>query len=142
MIIRIRIVYDDRQWIDVPPHRQYRRRSRPMSVYRIYIRARSRASPEPAPPPRSALLRGARINSGRGLALNHRSGARPQMVTILGWTTLDTARLPLDLRRRLQPRPAAGYSRRRMRAAIKARPSYVRTTRTIRAAVASLKLQP
>jgi hypothetical protein len=26
MIIRIRIVYDDRLWIDTPPHRQYRRR--------------------------------------------------------------------------------------------------------------------
>jgi hypothetical protein len=63
-------------------------------------------------------------------------------ITILGWTTLETARLPLDLRRRLQPRAAAGYSRRRIRAAIKARLSYVRKTRTIRAAVASLKLQP
>jgi hypothetical protein len=57
-------------------------------------------------------------------------------------TTLETARRPLDLWRRLQPRPVAGYSRRRIRAAIKARLRYVRKTRTIRAAVASVKLQP
>jgi hypothetical protein len=43
-----------------------------------------------------------------------------------------------DLWRRLQPRPATGYSRRRIRAAIKARLRYVRKTETIRAAAASL----
>ena len=65
-------------------------------------------------------------------------------ITVLDWTTLETARLPLDLWQRLRPRPATGYSARRVRAAIKARPRlrYVRKTKTIRAAAASLKSQP
>ena len=63
-------------------------------------------------------------------------------ITILDWTTLETARLPLDLWQRLQPVPAAGYSRRHIRAAIKARLRYVRQTGVIRAAAASLKSQP
>lgn len=60
-------------------------------------------------------------------------------ITILDWTTLDTARLPLDLWRRLDPRPATGYSPRRIRAAIKSRLRYVSSTKTIRAAAASLR---
>jgi hypothetical protein len=60
-------------------------------------------------------------------------------ITVLDWTTLETARLPLDLWQRLDPRPATGYSARRVRAAIKARLRYVRQTKTIRAAAASLK---
>jgi hypothetical protein len=101
-----------------------------MSVYRIYNQGEI------------AHFAGACPGEGRGLALGHRLAPGRKWITILGWTTLETARLPLNLRRRLQPRPAAGYSRRRIRAAIKARLSYVRKTRTIRAAVASLKLQP
>ena len=60
-------------------------------------------------------------------------------ITVVDWTTLDTARLPLDLWERLHPRPASGYSARRVRAAIKARLRYVRKTQTIRAAAALLK---
>ena len=60
-------------------------------------------------------------------------------ITVLDWTTLETARLPLDLWQRLDPRPATGYSARRVRAAINARLRYVRQTKTIRAAAASLK---
>ncbi len=60
-------------------------------------------------------------------------------ITIVDWATLDSARLPLDLWRRLGPRPAAGYSVRRVRAVIKARLRYAAKTRTIRAAIASLK---
>jgi hypothetical protein len=63
-------------------------------------------------------------------------------ITVLDWTTLETARLPLDLWQRLRPRPATGYSARRVRAAIKARLRCVRRTKTIRAAAASLKSQP
>ena len=63
-------------------------------------------------------------------------------ITVLDRTTLETARLPLDLWQRLRPRPATGYSARRVRAAIKARLRYVRKTKTIRAAAASLKSQP
>jgi hypothetical protein len=63
-------------------------------------------------------------------------------ITVLDWTTLETTRLPLDLWRRLDPRPAAGYSPRRIRAAIKARLRYVRSTKVIRAAAASLKSPP
>jgi hypothetical protein len=64
MIIRIRTVYGDRLWIDSENLARARRRGRP----RIGSGA-----------PGSALLRGPRINSGRGLALGHRAGARPQM---------------------------------------------------------------
>jgi hypothetical protein len=60
-------------------------------------------------------------------------------VTVVDWTTLDTARLPLDLWQRLRPRPASGYSARRVRAAIKARLRYVSKTKSIRAAFALLK---
>jgi len=63
-------------------------------------------------------------------------------ITVLDWTTLETARLPLDLWRRLQPQPATGYSPRRIRAAIKARLRYVSKTKTIRAAIASLNSRP
>jgi hypothetical protein len=41
--------------------------------------------------------------------------------------------------RRLDPRPATGYSARRVRAAIKARLRYVTSTKTIRAAATSLR---
>ena len=61
-------------------------------------------------------------------------------ITVLDWTTLEAARLPLDLWRHLNPRPATAYSARRVRAAIKkARLRYVRKTTTIRAAVSALK---
>jgi hypothetical protein len=60
-------------------------------------------------------------------------------ITILDWTTLEAARLPLDLWRYLDPRPATGYSARRVRAAINTRLRYVRKTNTIRAAMAALK---
>jgi hypothetical protein len=53
--------------------------------------------------------------------------------------TLESARLPLDLWQRLDPRPATGYSPRRVRAAIKALLRYVRKTKAISAATASLK---
>jgi hypothetical protein len=67
------------------------------------------------------------------------AGARSlRSLTILDWTTLDTARLPLDLWECLHPRPASGYSARRVRAAIKARLRYVGKTQTIRAAAALL----
>jgi hypothetical protein len=59
-------------------------------------------------------------------------------ITIVDWTTLDSARLPLDLWQRLDPRPATGHSARRIRAAIKARLRYTEKTRTIGAALASL----
>ena len=49
-------------------------------------------------------------------------------ITVLDWTTLETARLPLDLWQRLRPQPATGHSARRIRAAIKARLRYVRKT--------------
>jgi len=61
------------------------------------------------------------------------------MITIVDWTTLDTARLPLDLWHRLHPQLASGYSVRRVRATIKARLHYVSKTETIRAATALLK---
>lgn len=64
---------------------------------------------------------------------------RRKWITVLDWTTLDAARLPLDLWRRLGPRPAMGYSPRRVRAAIKARLRYAAKTRTVQAAIASLK---
>jgi hypothetical protein len=60
-------------------------------------------------------------------------------ITIVDWTTLDTARLPLDLWQRLHPQPASGYSVRRVRAAIKGRLRYVSKTKTIRAATALLR---
>ena len=102
-----------------------------MSVYRIYNQGEIARFAGACPGPRAAGWRSViALASGRA------------WITILGWTTRDTARLPLDLRRRLQPRRAAGYSRRRRRAAIRARPSHVGKARTIRAAVASLKLQP
>ena len=63
-------------------------------------------------------------------------------ITVLDWTTLETARLPLDLWRRLHPCPATGYSARRVRAAIKARLRYASKTKTIRAAAALLKSPP
>ena len=59
--------------------------------------------------------------------------------TVDGDRLTAAARLPLDLWRRLGPRPAAGYSPRRVRAAIKARLRYAVKTRTIKAAIASLK---
>jgi hypothetical protein len=60
-------------------------------------------------------------------------------ITIVDWTTLDTALLPLDLWQRLNPRPASCYSVRRVRAAINARLRYVRKTRAINVATALLK---
>ncbi len=60
-------------------------------------------------------------------------------ITVVDWTTLETARLPLDLWQRLGARPTSSYSARRIRAAIKARLRYVRKTRTISAAAALLK---
>jgi len=60
-------------------------------------------------------------------------------ITLIEWTTLATARLPLDLWRCLKPQPAAGYSPRRVRAAVKERLRYVRKTRAIGAAAALLK---
>lgn len=75
----------------------------------------------------------------RRLALGHRAETRPQMVTVVDWTTLEAARLPLDLWQRMRPRPASGYSARRVRAAIKARLRYVRKTKTISTAAALLK---
>jgi hypothetical protein len=60
-------------------------------------------------------------------------------VTVVDWTTLEAARLPLDLWQRMRPRPASGYSARRVRAAIKARLRYVRKTKTISTAAALLK---
>ena len=59
-------------------------------------------------------------------------------ITVVDWTTLETARLPLDLWQRLEPRPVTGYSHRRMRAAIAARLRYVEKTKAIAAAAASL----
>jgi hypothetical protein len=59
-------------------------------------------------------------------------------ITIVDWTTLETARVPLDLWQRLRPRPVTGYSLRRVRAVIKARLRYVEKTRAIFAAAASL----
>jgi hypothetical protein len=59
-------------------------------------------------------------------------------ITIVDFATLETARLPLDLWQRLQPQPATGYSRRRVRAAIAARLRYVEKTKAISAAAASL----
>jgi hypothetical protein len=49
-------------------------------------------------------------------------------ITILEWTTIEAARVPLDLWQRLHPRPASGYSARRVRAAIKARLRSVKKT--------------
>jgi len=95
-----------------------------------------------------------------GLAAGWRSviALKPgrRWVTILDWTTLESTRLrstsgsvstrspPRAIRRdgcwqRLNPQPATGYSAHRVRAAIKARLRYVRKTKTISAAVASLK---
>jgi hypothetical protein len=113
-----------------------------MSVYRIYNQGEIARFVGACPGPRVRALRGPRINSGRSWRSVIALAPGRKWITILGWTTLETTRLPLDLWRRQQPRPATGYSRRRIRAAIKARLSYVRKTRTICAAVASLKLQP
>jgi hypothetical protein len=44
-------------------------------------------------------------------------------VTVVDWTTLETARLPLDLWPRLRPQQANGYSARRIRAAIRPAPA-------------------
>jgi hypothetical protein len=60
-------------------------------------------------------------------------------ITVVDWATLDTARVPLDLCQRLRPRPATGYSLRRVRAAIKGRLRYVEKTRAISAAASSLR---
>ena len=103
---------------------------RPMSIYRIYNQ--DDIAPRRSPPRRRP---GAGARSSRW----HPAANGSPFST---GTTLETARRPLDLWRRLQPGPVAGYSRSRIRAAIKARLRYVRKTRTIRAAVASLKLQP
>jgi hypothetical protein len=50
-----------------------------MSVYRIYNQGEIARFAGACPGPRVRALRGPRINSGRGLALGYRSGARPQM---------------------------------------------------------------
>ena len=50
-----------------------------MSVYRIYNQGEIARFAGACPGPRVRALRGPRINSGRGLALGHRSGARPRM---------------------------------------------------------------
>lgn len=60
-------------------------------------------------------------------------------ITLVEWTTLDVTRLSLDQWRRLRPRPATGYSPRRVRAAIRLRLRYARMTRTIAAAAALVK---
>jgi hypothetical protein len=51
-----------------------------MSLYRIYNQGEIARFAGAFPwPPGPRFLRGPRINSGRGLALGHRSGVRPQM---------------------------------------------------------------
>jgi hypothetical protein len=50
-----------------------------MTVYRIYNLGEIARFDEACPGPRVRALRCPRINSGRGLALGHRAGARPQM---------------------------------------------------------------
>jgi len=142
MIIRIRTVYDDRLWrhsstSTISPAVTANERLSHLQSGRD--RALRRSLPRP-PGQRLCAARGSTPAGGWRSVIALASGRA--WITILGWTTRDTARLPLDLRRRLQPRRAAGYSRRRRRAAIRARPSHVGKARTIRAAVASLKLQP
>ena len=76
-----------------------------MSLYRIYNQGEI------------ARFAGACPGEGRGWRSVIALAFGRKWITLLGWTTLETARPPLDLRRRLQPRPrrrlfAASHTRR------------------------------
>ena len=60
-------------------------------------------------------------------------------ITLLDWTTLETARLEIAAWERLQPQPEHGINPRKVRAAMRRRLRYVSQTETIREALRQLQ---
>ena len=60
-------------------------------------------------------------------------------VTVIDWTTLETARMEVAAWKSLQPLEAAGLNRRKVRAAMRRRLQYVTATQAIRQALRLLR---
>jgi hypothetical protein len=60
-------------------------------------------------------------------------------VTVIDWTTLETARLEIPAWERLNPQPDGGMSPRKVRAAMRRRLAYATPTQAIREALHSLR---
>jgi hypothetical protein len=60
-------------------------------------------------------------------------------VTVIDWTTLETARLDLATWARMKPEELHDYSPRKIRGAIRRRLEYVQATQAIKDALASLR---
>ena len=60
-------------------------------------------------------------------------------VTVIDWTTLETARLEIAEWQRLKPQPDDGLNRRKVRAAMRRRLRYVTPTEAIREALRLLQ---
>jgi hypothetical protein len=63
-------------------------------------------------------------------------------ITLVDWTTLESARVPLVLWQRLPKMPAVGFSRRRVLAYMRARCKYVAPSATIKEAMQLLRRSP